>query len=1024
MAICQKVNFRNYSVVNGLGGASVNNIYQDSKGYIWFAIQGGGISRFNGKEFKTYTKFDGLIGNDVTCVTEDKIGHIWIGTSTGASEFDGIKFKNYSKNQGLTDLPVYGIYADRTNKIWFATKGAGIKIYDHHNFDSLTVRSGLPSDEAYTVIQDRVGKYWFGMSGGIASYDGKSVLNYGSNAELKGKTFFSVLLDHDGRIWYGSISGDIVFFSPDMSLHLLPLPENVKGSFIASMAQDHKGALWFSTDFGLLKYNNSKFKLYTEKEGLSVNAVQCVFADYEDHIWAGTFSGGVNLLISEAFSAYTDKDGLASNNVTAICKGRSGIRYYIGTGNGLFIFDPRAKMRFRKVGIRGLPDALNISSASIDNQGQLWIIAQSGIYVLDISTEAIYLVKSYISLCDAQIISPQQAIHDIKGNTWIATFGSGLLRISEDGNKCYNRENGFYSDMLFTVFEDRKKNIWIGTQDAGVIKYDGSKFEQFNPAKGFPDMAVWSIAEDQNGNMFFGMGEKGLCRYDGKAFQTYSTKDGLCSNIVTSLAWDSLENALWLGAERGLNKITFKRDGKIDLLRSYNEHDGFTSVGVNQNAILCEGNGAVWLGAITGLWFFDRHYDAPASIVPKVLLSGVRLAYNKVDWHQYADSIDAQTQLPKDLTLSYRNNHLVFDIQAMTSDDVRYSFKMDGYDNDWSPLSKNNEISYSNISPGLTYTFRAKAINSRGGESAETVPFSFAVTSPWWATWWFRICCLLLTGAGIWSYIYIREGMLRQQNMKLEHTVEERTQEIAQQKKIVEERNEKITRQKELVEQTLSEKEVLLGEKEVLLREIHHRVKNNLQTISSMLMLQGAALKDEQSKKVIMESQNRVRSIALVHQKLYQTDGLEKVEFNVFLHDLAEQVMSVYRDQAAHVRVSYDIPETYLLIDTAIPFGLILNELLTNSFKYAFADTEEGQIIMALEYMDSGMQPAEGRIVRKTVQFTYRDSGPGLKTETQLQSATTLGLKLIRLLSQQIGAKVSYSSTHGSEFIFTFAFSS
>jgi two-component sensor histidine kinase len=243
------------------------------------------------------------------------------------------------------------------------------------------------------------------------------------------------------------------------------------------------------------------------------------------------------------------------------------------------------------------------------------------------------------------------------------------------------------------------------------------------------------------------------------------------------------------------------------------------------------------------------------------------------------------------------------------------------------------------------------------------------------------------------------ETIVRDQNIVLEETVKQRTKEIA--------------RQKEIVEQTLEEKEELLNEKEVLLKEIHHRVKNNLQTISSILILQSAGLQDEEAKKAIAESQHRVRSIALVHQQLYQTDGVEKINLNTFIKDLSAQIKSVFHLPANQVSIEWNIPETNVSMDAAIPLGLIFNELLTNSFKYAFNGENKGEIKIELAYLSSDVPHSPSR----KVQLRYWDNGKGFASDFKLEDSSTLGLKLIKLLSQQIGSTLQL---RGSEFVFNF----
>ena len=241
------------------------------------------------------------------------------------------------------------------------------------------------------------------------------------------------------------------------------------------------------------------------------------------------------------------------------------------------------------------------------------------------------------------------------------------------------------------------------------------------------------------------------------------------------------------------------------------------------------------------------------------------------------------------------------------------------------------------------------------------------------------------------------ESLILNQNIKLEATVKQRTLEIESQKVIL--------------ETTLEEKEELLSEKEVLLKEIHHRVKNNLQTISTMLEMQSDSLKDDNTKAAILESQSRVRSIALVHQKLYQNDGLEKVELRGFIEGLIEEIKFLFGERSKFVSVKVTLPETFIVIDTAVPLGLILNELITNSLKYAFPEGNTGEICIRIYTAGNS---------RKLSKLVYSDTGKGLPSLEYLNSSQTLGLRIVKILAKQIGADLEYSNTSCSEFTFIF----
>ena len=198
-----------------------------------------------------------------------------------------------------------------------------------------------------------------------------------------------------------------------------------------------------------------------------------------------------------------------------------------------------------------------------------------------------------------------------------------------------------------------------------------------------------------------------------------------------------------------------------------------------------------------------------------------------------------------------------------------------------------------------------------------------------------------------------------------------------------------------------------LQQKEILLKEIHHRVKNNLQVISSLLRLQSHSVQDVAAKNALLEGQNRVLSIALIHQKLYQDEKLDMVEFATFADELFTQLRGVF-GAGAEVKFVNEMQETFLGIDTAVPLGLILNELITNSFKYAFKNIAAPCIKLQLEKN------------KETYRLTYSDNGTGLPADVHIEHSKSLGLRLVNRLSKQLNGNAVYIKNEWSNFVVTF----
>lgn len=199
------------------------------------------------------------------------------------------------------------------------------------------------------------------------------------------------------------------------------------------------------------------------------------------------------------------------------------------------------------------------------------------------------------------------------------------------------------------------------------------------------------------------------------------------------------------------------------------------------------------------------------------------------------------------------------------------------------------------------------------------------------------------------------------------------------------------------------------AEKEILLKEIHHRVKNNLQTISSLLSLQSYNIDDGNIKDAIRESQERVKSMALIHQMLYQQDKLSEIDFGQYLQRLVESISSGYNNMNTRVSYKIDCNNTALDIDTAIPLGLIANELIVNAYKYAFREKSQGEIQISL-----------CRNSNNKYMFRIKDNGTGIPAHIKTDNAETLGLRLVSLLVRQLRGNIAFSGTGGTEITITF----
>ncbi len=960
---------------------------QDHQGYVWMATQGGGANRFDGKSVEHFTKSKGLSSNFLTFIFETKSHAIWFASENGATLYQQGKFSHFGQKEGLCDGVVYALCEDYSGTLWFATQTEGIRSYANRQFKSFTTENGLPSNTCFT-LQSFQNKLWIGTDNGIALCERNEIttLNY---PDAQNKGFFSSCKDQVGNLWFGATDGTLIRISKEGKPSTVALPALVKSDFIGGMSADKTGNLWLATNHGLLKASfdglgNPSFRLFGKREGLSVETVQTVLVDYENVVWSGTYYGGVNILPTESFGLFNENQGLPATNCTALLPFSSN-QTLVGTTNGLFLYQSNETHSFDELRLGKNFESLAINDMAWSPSHELWLAEQNGVKVFKVLNQKGVLVKEIKDSEGKDLISPQKIRFDKKGNAWIANYGLGLTKVTAKGKTIhYTTTSGFPTNNVLTVFIDKSETVWVGTHDKGLIRLDMDGgvhlIQEMNKE------SVWSLAEDGEGNLYAGTADHGLFRKapnqsDFKAFLT--TKQGLKSNYIPALVYDSLRHCLWLGGEEGFSQFGLAK-GKAKL-KNYGESDGFKPVTINPNGLFPSEQG-LFLGSVNGLVQFKL--GASQFMMPslKVAIKSIRVNNLVEDLQKYAREFDPSTKLPLALDLPYFKNNLSFEINAFSSQKVLFQYKLEGQDADWTAASAYPSISYTNLKPGKTYLLQVKCFRESNPVEFSILSFPVTIQIPWWETKAFIVFLFLTLLVLVILFIRYRVENLKRQNLVLETTVKERTEEIRT--------------QKEKVEQTLGEKEQLLKDKEVLLKEIHHRVKNNLQTISSLLMLQANNIKDETAKKAIQESQTRVRSIALLHQKLYQSEGLESVDFAAFVDDLTQQLKPIFQDKTKQIDLVLELEPCFLLIDKAIPLGLIVNEWITNSYKYAFNERTEGVIRIQL-------RPAAADTNWKWI-LTYQDSGPGFREELLSQSNSSLGLRLIRLLSQQLGAELGY----------------
>lgn len=964
----QTFNFSYFNVQEGLPQSSINFIYNDSRGYLWVATAGGGVAQFDGKNFITYSEKNGLSGNVVTGIAEDNEGNMWFTSSWGGiSKFNGRNMVVLTKKDGLDNNANTSIYIDKTNRIWLGSEN-GISIYENGFF----AKPKNPHlNKPITFINaDIKNNIWIGTDEGLVLISGKDTLFFNTENKLPSNKVTAISLSPFGDYYVGFqdrgihkiISGSI---AKNETLEIAPVMDNIN---ITSIIVDNDKNTWLSTrNDGIFYINpNHKVTQISKANGLETHDINILYKDRLGNLWIGSNGAGLVKFNNIAFTYFEQIEGLNKNNIFGITTDEKEQVWVVTSDGGAYKFDGKTSTQYTQNDGLGS----NIVRAIVkDNYGTLWFATDNGL-----TKYSNGVFKNYTTADGLPSNHTKSLLVDKKGNIWVGTNGGGLARFTKNTFKIFSTEQGLSHNYIHSLFEDSKGNIWIGTGN-GINKITNETVISY-PADKLCNAYVSSITEDKFGNIWFGT-DRCLTKYDGIDFKTLTLKNGLSSDVIYLVHYSKRGN-LWVGTNNGLDKITFNSYGQIDEIKNYGYNDGFKGVECNSRAVYEDEKNNLWFGTVKGAIQFDPTKDRENVFESKIHITNVKLFFENVNWLAYNSELTKWDNLPTFVTLPYNKNHLTFEFSSINLTQpkgITFSFILEGFDENWGPSTNKDYVTYSNLPPG-NYTFKVKSRNNDGVWNQESASFSFSIEPPFWQTWWFYVVVAILTFYIVLKISSFREKRQMQISKELEERVKERTLVIEKQR----------------------------DEKEILLKEIHHRVKNNMQVINSLLSIQSNYTKDKKALALFSEAQNRVRSMALIHEKMYQSKDLSHIDFKDYITALTKDLISTYALNNT-IQLDLKISPIKFGIDTLIPIGLLLNEIISNTLKYAFTKKQIGTISIYISEINN-----------KKYELIIGDDGIGMPLGTLLKEDETLGMELIKVFVSQLDGEITRMDKKGTFF--------
>jgi ligand-binding sensor domain-containing protein len=599
-SFAQQFNFKNFTLAEGLPQSTVYDVFQDSKGFIWFGTQGG-ISKFNGIEFKTFSQKNNLADNHVKEICEDSDGNIWTG-----HRFDGFSCLNenniYSTHPKELNSSIDGL-TNWKSGVMAISKSNGIfnlKLIK----DSIHVINVLSVDTnkltKLNEIKSRNNKLF------IATNNGIIILN--DQLKIENRILEqSIIYDFD---W--NYNDELVAVS-SKGLKFIKRNEIVREINLKSVytniaiSKDNQIYISNSQD-GALIIENEKVQPLTTKNNLPTNKINSLLFDNENNIWIGFDGRGVSQIITAKFQSYDISIGLQNNQISTLYIDHNN-RLWAGGSSQLDVVVINNEGHQLNNEIINVDKQLdfelnNLRCVFEDNKNNMWLGTNDGVYIIDEKFKLIKHLTIKNGLSNNNIISICQ---DINGFIWLASLQNGISKIDirkkDYRIQAFFKTDGLCSNNFWTAFASKKGPVYFGSNDAGISVWNGKDFKTLNSDNGLLNLRAGTITEDVNGNIWIGSIGGGIFKYDGINFTQFNSKNGLSSNNPYLVIADNY-GKIWVGTNSGLDVISDTTGPSSiknkNLFKHYGINQGFTGVETNQNAKFKDKEGNLWFGTVKG----------------------------------------------------------------------------------------------------------------------------------------------------------------------------------------------------------------------------------------------------------------------------------------------------------------------------------------------------------------------------------------------------------------------------------------
>ncbi len=1061
--------FRRVDTGWGLSNNQINTIFQDSRGFMWFATVSG-LNRYDGYSFKVFKNIPGdsssLPENSIHRIYEDHLGILWLFTSNDLffynpeKESFSLTHEILQKNTPIIKVNISSLKIDGDSVLWLGDSQKGMYRYDIKR-DVLVLlpllsesASGLSSNQISDIAFDSKKNIYATSFSGIIdvinphTLQVKERINTGFKWQLEGEQpSYQLFIDRNDDLWiYSNKNGGGVlyinrstnerrYFGDDIHL------PNISNSIITGILEDNDGQIWIGTDHkGISVVDKTDFSVAVistipgDVTGLSSNSVTSLFKSDDGLIWVGTFKNGINYYHKNLYqfdlyrSQPHEEKTLFNNDVNCFAEDGKG-NLWIGTnGDGLVCFD-RKQGTFRKYKNNPTnPNSLSndvVVSLCVDSKDRLWIGTYQG--GLDCFADGKFKHFRHQPRDPGTIADDRiwQIFEDSSGRLWIGTLGGGLDLYDEATERFIHHRsrdfNSVSSNYILSLAEDHEGNIWIGTSEGlNKLNVETQRFSVYTHDASDPEslsnITVLSILEDSENQLWVGT-RNGLNLMDreNNSFTVYREEDGLPDHNIISIKDDGLGN-LWIATLNGLSNLRKDSVSGDFNFRNFDLLDGLQGLEFNEHSSFMTSKGEIIFGGANGFNIFHPNQITANHYFFDVLLTDFKLLNKSVGINEKIKGdivLHKAINLTKEVSLKHNQNVFSIEFSALNyfhPERTKFRYMLEGFNNEWIETdAANRVVTYTNLNPG-TYVFKVKASGSDGSwDNDKETHLTIVVIPPFYATGWAYGAYFVLF---VLLIVYLTFIIRRREEVKFD-----RHRELEEHK-----------RQHEMDKMKLR-----------FFTNISHEFRTPLTLILTPVeRLIKRVVDDTLRNQLITIQRNGHRLLLLVNQLLdFRKIEAMGVELNysegdiiAFVKEVSNSFVDLFESKSIQFVINSDINSLNMSFDTDKMEKIIVN-LLSNAFKFS---KDEGIVTLSLSLKDVKPLSEDNESV---LQMIFSDQGVGIAPEHRehvferffqvesgsgTHSGSGIGLAITREFVKAHGGDIRVESEvgKGSRFIVSF----